>query len=467
MKKFISIICLATVAACLAAVQARNVYVYRNDGKFDHRTTDNEILLSHSLSAADSLLMLDGDPVPLRAVDSIVVRHTDVPVLRFTFPDNPDASWVDDKENYIAATLDIEGNGMAESQTGLTLIVKGRGNSSWGFPKKPMRLKFGSKTSICGFTKAKSYVLLADFLDPSLMRNAAALWIARRMGLEFSNSFMPCHVYVNDRYAGAYLLTEKIGINKASVDIDEDTGVLIEMSTEYDEPYKFRSAIYNLPVMIKDPDFGELEEDLPDGPTAAERLAIWQEDFNMAEAEAVKLNVSEYFDMRSFVDYIMVYDIALNNELGHPKSCYIYKEAPGKDHLYKFGPAWDFDFAFNAAMISGGEKYTSNPEGSLWVSMMLDDLVLSPEFMPLFEERFNYFEQEVYPEFLEWFDNYAHTIEPLARMNGLRWPEPYTNSWACRDESSFDNAKHTAQLKAWIETRIATIRTMLDQGRFR
>ncbi|MDE6497482.1 MAG: CotH kinase family protein [Muribaculaceae bacterium] len=467
MKKLLSIICIATVATSLAAVQARNVYVYRNDGKFDHRSTDNEILLTHSLSAADSLLMLDGDAVPLGAVDSIVVRHTDVPVLRFTFPDNPDATWVTDKENYIAATLDIEGNGMAESQNGLSLSVKGRGNSSWSFPKKPMRLKFGSKTSICGFTKAKSYVLLADFLDPSLMRNAAALWIARRMGVKYSNSFMPCHVYVNDRYAGAYLLTEKIGINKASVDIDEDTGVLIEMSTEYDEPYKFRSAIYNLPVMIKDPDFAELEEDNPDGPTAAERLAIWQEDFNNAEAEAVKLYAAEYFDMQSFVDYITVYDIALNNEIGHPKSCYIYKEAPGKEHKYKFGPIWDFDIAFNTVMIFDGEKVAWDPEGTLWVSTLIKDLTQCSEFMPLFEERFNYFEHEIYPEFLEWFDSYARTIEPLARMNGLRWLEPYNDGCFCREESSFDNVKQTAALKAWIEKRVAHIRALLDQGRFR
>lgn len=448
-------------------LESRNVYVYRNDNRFEQLNPTTSLILNHSIEGSDTVLHTGGTDIPVAAIDSIVIRQTDIPVLRFTFPDYPEAEWVTDKEKYIDATLDIDGNGSVESHIGLSLSVKGRGNSSWEFHKKPMRMKFSSKTSICGLRKAKSFVLLADFIDPSLMHNAVALWIAQKMGVDFANSFVPCHVYVNGKYAGAYLLTEKIGINKASVDIDDTIGVLMEMSSEFDEPYKFRSAIYNLPVMIKDPDFDELAETTSEDLSPADRLSMWESDFNIAEAEAVKLNVTDVFDLRSFVDYIIVYDIARNGEIGWPKSCYLYKEAPGKDFLYKFGPVWDFDTAFNTVMISNGVEVPADPEGGLWINPLFDDFITCPEFMPLFKDRFTYFETIVYPEFLQWFDSYVHTIEPLARMNGLRWPDPYANSWICRTQSSFDNVKNTAELKEWIQKRVSHIRSLLDQNRFR
>ncbi|MDE6810747.1 MAG: hypothetical protein K2J15_00180 [Muribaculaceae bacterium] len=101
--------------------------------------------------------------LPISAVDSCMVHKNDIPVLRFDFPDYPQASTVWDKEKYISAVLNIEGNGFCEDLSDLSLSVKGRGNSTWLMPKKPIRLKFSKKTSVCGLKKAKSYVLLNKY----------------------------------------------------------------------------------------------------------------------------------------------------------------------------------------------------------------------------------------------------------------------------------------------------------------
>ena len=50
------------------------------------------------------------------------------------------------------------------------------------------------------------------------------------------------------------MLTEAIGIRSNSVDIDEDNSILFEIDKNYDEEWKFMSPLYNLPVMVKDPD---------------------------------------------------------------------------------------------------------------------------------------------------------------------------------------------------------------------
>ena len=72
------------------------------------------------------------------------------------------------KENYIDATIRIQGNKEYES-TGIDqeaeTEIRGRGNSTWGQPKKPYKLKLGSKTNVLGMGKNKHWVLLANYLD--------------------------------------------------------------------------------------------------------------------------------------------------------------------------------------------------------------------------------------------------------------------------------------------------------------
>lgn len=241
--------------------------------------------------------------------------------------------WVWSKTDYINATLDIEGFGIVDDARGLTLSVKGRGNSSWGFLKKPMRLKFARKTSICNFAEAKSYVLLADYLDPTGMRNAVGLWLARRLGMQYANHTQPCNIYVNGKYCGLYLLTKKIGINSGSVDIDKQTGILFEMSREYDEKYKFRSGgVWDIPVMVKDPDFDELYAAYPTGPTPEERFETWKNDFNDAADRAIDGADISGFDIESAVNYMLTVNVVCNNEgtiPGRPRHPQARKQTEG------------------------------------------------------------------------------------------------------------------------------------------
>ena len=85
----------------------------------------------------------------------------------------PSITEIPSKDYYLNATLTVDGKGIYENYTGKT-EVKGRGNSTWGYPKKPYRLKLDKKSEICGLGKAKNYVLLANHIDPTLMLNSVA-----------------------------------------------------------------------------------------------------------------------------------------------------------------------------------------------------------------------------------------------------------------------------------------------------
>ena len=436
---------------CCAGLSAGNprMYVYRNDGGFDRVELADGTELVHHIGAGRSVLVAGGTEVPLDAVDSCAVRTVDVPAVRIRLTDYPDVTQLWDKELYLDATIEIDGNGYVDDLAATKVSVKGRGNSTWSMPKKPYRLKCGKKTAIGGLKKAKSYAILANYIDPSLMRNAVALTIAARLGMPFTNSFVPCEVWLNGHAQGAYLLTEKIGIAGASVDIDEETGVLLEMSTEFDEAFRFRSPEYQLPVMVKDPDFEELYEDDPSGPTPDERLAVWRDDFTAAEKAVSEGRAFEAFDLDAFVNCLLVNDICGNSEVGWPKSVYLYKERAGDDCLYRFGPVWDFDAAFN---VADADRTPASPEKPLWLNGMFARMAEHPQFKAAYRARLEYFAAEILPEIYAFIDSYAALVEPSAKLNGLQWPAAHAGwTWA---ESSFDAAAHADALRQWLAARM-------------
>jgi hypothetical protein len=110
-----------------------------------------------------------------------------------------------------------------------------------------------------------------------------------------------------------------------------------------DEINYFHSQVCRFPVTIKEPD-----EDV---------ITSWEHPsymyvknyINKLELllDADKLNlqrwseVEELIDVKSYIDWWLVHEVACNGEAMHPKSCYMYKKRDGK--LYA-GPAWDFDY---------------------------------------------------------------------------------------------------------------------------
>ena len=137
-----------------------------------------------------------------------------IPELTITTTD-PSIAEIPSKDYYLEGTLAVNGRGGYEDYTGKN-EVKGRGNSTWGYPKKPYRLKLNKKAEICGLGKAKNYVLLANHLDPTLMLNSVAFKIGRLLELPFTNHAIPVDVVLNGIYKGSYLLTEQIEIGRAS-----------------------------------------------------------------------------------------------------------------------------------------------------------------------------------------------------------------------------------------------------------
>lgn len=226
-------------------------------------------------------------------------------------------------------------NLLATSETG----VRGRGNASWGFPKKPYRLKFDSKQSPLGApASAKKWTLLSNYGDKALMRNILAFEVSRRVGLSYTPFCHPVDVIVNGEYRGCYQLCDQV--EAASKRVEAKDGYLIEIDAyAQGEPVWF-SSNKGTPVTVKHPDEEDITQDQKDFIKAY---------FNQMEAAVFAADFTDpangyrkYLDLDSFLKNFIVGEFAGNTDTYW--SVYMYKDA-ANGKLYT-GPIWDYDLAF-------------------------------------------------------------------------------------------------------------------------
>lgn len=246
------------------------------------------------------------------------------------------------KNTYFPATFRLNGGGVFPNMEE-KVNIKGRGNSSWNKPKKPYRLKFDTSVKPFGLTKGKSWVLLANALKGSMLCNAVGMKIARMTGTAGANDILPVELYINGQYRGSYAFTQHVGLHNNSVDVDETNAVLLELDSYYDEPYKFRSAYFNLPVNVKAPDL----EEKPSAQATA-HLSRIRNDFNrLCKTVYSGAKFDQQVDATMLARYLLVNEWIMNLELHHPKSTFLYREDLQALHSkYIFGPVWDLDWAY-------------------------------------------------------------------------------------------------------------------------
>ena len=158
---------------------------------------------------------------------------------------------IKDKETEIPAKLQVWGKDSPESDV-LRLTIKGRGNTTWKFAKKPYAIKFENKESFLGMPEAKKWVFLANYRDRTLMRNSIAFELARKTSLVWTPNGKFVELFLNGKYLGNYFVCEKIEVKKNRLELSKKS-YLLEFDVHYDEKYKFRTSINDLPVNIKYP----------------------------------------------------------------------------------------------------------------------------------------------------------------------------------------------------------------------
>lgn len=124
--------------------------------------------------------------------------------------------WVEssaDKSNKAKGEMLLQNADGSLVHEGALTQIKGRGNSTWGQIKKPYQIKTEEKVDLLQTenkdNKSKTWVLLANFFDPSLMRNSLALNLGLDMGMSAGIESTHVDLYYDGEYRGSYTLSEK------------------------------------------------------------------------------------------------------------------------------------------------------------------------------------------------------------------------------------------------------------------
>ena len=148
-----------------------------------------------------------------------------------------------------------------------TASIKIRGQSTSMFPKKPYKIKFDKKQEILGLSgKYKKWVLLANYLDKSLIRNLLAFKISKIMGLEFTPRCEPVDLIMNGNFRGNYLICDQIEVKEGRFDIEEITeddetgGYLIEIDARAASEEKYFTTNKGIIIEIKYPDSDDITQ---------------------------------------------------------------------------------------------------------------------------------------------------------------------------------------------------------------
>ena len=264
-----------------------------------------------------------------------------------------DTEWVEDDK---ITVYNPDGSVNMETTLG---GVRLRGNTTQEYPKKPFAIKLSKKRSVLGMPEHKRWVLLANWLDHSMIRNSVAFDIAKLFEYAWRYSGgaigdgIPWNVHGQNvelvfiengeaHHVGNYYLCEQIKIDENRLNIKEsyedvlstniaDCGYLLEFDSKEDDDTKYTTS-NGLWVKFKD--------DAIKGTTLYTAVSQKIQSIeNYLDAgnytEAYKM-----LDINSLVDQFLIWELTMNREYGDPGSVYMYMN--GDDKLCA-GPVWDFD----------------------------------------------------------------------------------------------------------------------------
>ena len=348
---------------------------------------------------------------------------TDVPTI-YIETENHQA--INSKDTYVNCTFV-----MVDGQDTLRYEqtqIRGRGNSSWwNSPKKPYRLKFASKHRLLGpdGANARSWTLLANHGDKTMLRNALTCDLGRFMGMKFCPGARFVDLYVNGSYRGTYQISDQVQVHKGRIPISEEDGWLLEVANENsrETPYITTSNIQSwyaqLTYNIKNPD--------DENYNATKRQAIqqWLNRFERAVMSPDFADPDEgYRAMVDEEDLINWYVGAeLTGNIDALYSIYMYKDAD--EERMHFGPLWDIDLGYDN---SSEKSLMQQMEAYLWLwnrpfEQVVQQLWKDPWFAHACSARLNELVSQGLQQYLlDHIDSLRNAIWQSQTRNFRVWP---------------------------------------------
>lgn len=409
-----------------------------------------------------------------------------------------DTEWVEDDQIQVYqadGTLDCETRGG----------VRLRGNTTQEYPKKPFAMKFTSKKSVLGMPAHKRWVLLANWLDHSMIRNSVAFDIAHAIENAWSaNSSIekgiPWNVHGQNvelvfiesngeaHHVGNYFLCEQIKIDGNRLNINDsyedvikenaspnlaDCGYLLEFDSKEDTDPCFTTS-NGIKVKYKD--------DAIDGTSLATTVRTKIQGIEDKLDNGDYTAAYEDLDINTMVDQWLIWELTMNREYGDPGSVYMYMDGDGK---LCAGPVWDFDRGTfqnttNAASYGNTDRIKPYNEWMCWRTeetyIWYKQLIKDPIFQRTVQARWAVIKPEL-EKIVNKILNYGQTQAESYKYDSAMWPTDKADvqkwkdnfsDWS-GDEQLGANGNYQEVINNFVtvyQERLDGINTLITSGKF-
>lgn len=382
--------------------------------------------------------------------------------------------------------------------------TKLRGNTSQAYPKKPFAIKMVDKQSVLGLPKHKRWVLLANWLDHSMIRNTVAFDIAHAIEKAWKTGAIepgiPWNVHGKNvelvfvesdgtgHHVGNYFLCEQIKIDKNRLAIKDpyedvvedgnanpgiaDCGYLLEVDNNYDETDKFKTS-RSVPFMFKD--------EVSDAILSAVKTKVQGIETNLYKSNFT--TAYNDLDINSVIDQMLVWELTMNREYGDPRSVYMFMNGNGK---LCAGPVWDFDRGTfqnttNASTQGNNDRVKPYNEWMYWRSAESDNdsyiwyrqLAKDPTFVATVQARW----AVIYPQLQlvsGQIREYGRTMKASFEVDSKMWPTDKSSIQA--HKSGFKDWSGDENINDWdelienfvtvYEARLEGMNGLITSGKF-
>ncbi len=388
--------------------------------------------------------------------------------------------------------------------------IKGHGNATFVYEKKSYQIKLDKKASLLGMDEGKTYVLLANQHENSLIRNRMTFDIARELGLRYTSEARSVDLYINGEYRGSYLLCDKVGISSGSVDVTDSEEAIEFANEEYvdrggeGQPYgvnRYEKGTYKGASWPREPEditggyLFELEyeqryaDEVSGVVTERGQAVVVKSPEEMSAAQGEYVNAllngferaifapdgvdvqtgkhyTEFADFDSLVRKYMIEEVCRNYD-ANKSSQYFFKDSDEIDPLIYAGPVWDYDSAWGNFAKEGSMDLAS-PKGlsaakkgfsySWWPALYRQqdfkaevrrvyEAQLRPMLATIVGDR-----EETEDSHIVSLDTYAEELNASAQMNFVRWRVLNNRVRAVKTGASYE--ENIEYLRAWIRDRM-------------
>ena len=306
--------------------------------------------------------------------------------------------------------------------------IKGRGNNTWeSFDKKAYSVELSRGVNLLGMGEAQEWILLANADDPSHLRNKIVYDFAKNIGLAYSPDSRWVDVYLNDEYAGLYLLCERNELHDERIDISPSGSFVVsleKLDRLSPQNYPHIITVNRQALRIHYPQNLTNEE-------LTELAATWQSVENAIlsidgiDAQTGK-TWTDLIDLNSWVKKYLVEEIVANGD-GCFISQYFYFDGDSQEEKIYAGPVWDYDHTLGTR-----KAWALTIPNSFYANRLhVKDGFDSPWFYYLYQK------EEFHEQMLEEYEivflpalelllnttiqDYAQKIEGAAKMDHVRW----------------------------------------------